>query len=90
MKVLIALLVAANTTTADPICIDAKLKAHILELTLTAIDSALVAHVSKLFDVWLKDYSPEPQRAMAGMANGIQAYLRARANALKWNPEVCK
>jgi hypothetical protein len=58
-------------------------------LTTAAIDDAYKDHVSHLFTVWLKDYSPEPKRAMAGMANGISAYQRAQLNALNWKPPIC-
>jgi len=71
-------------------CVDAKTRDRIRELSLNAIDQALHAHVVHLYDIWLKDYSPEPKRAMVGMANGINAYQRARANALAWNPVICE
>jgi hypothetical protein len=70
-------------------CFNAKDREHIRELTLAAIDRGLEMHVIKLFDIWLKDFSPEPTRAVAGMANGIGAYRRATANALSWNPPTC-
>lgn len=73
---------------AEP-CIPLRDREHIRALTLQAIDQALMGHVAKLFDVWLKDFSPEPKRATAGMANGINAYKRARNNALQWDPPIC-
>ena len=39
--------------------------------------------------IWVKDSSEQPKRAMAGMAHGINAYQRARADALQWNPPEC-
>jgi hypothetical protein len=63
---------------------------HVRALTLAAIEQAFSAHVSNLYSVWLKDFSPEPTRATVGMANGLSAYHRARANAMQWNPPLCK
>jgi hypothetical protein len=74
---------------AVPACVSAQDQEYIRALTNSAIDSAFQAHVMKLYDVWLKDYSPEPKRAMGGMANGISAYQRAYANAKQWQPQVC-
>jgi hypothetical protein len=90
--ILFALFGIAGSASSEPpvACIDTKTRDRIRELSLNAIDQALHAHVVHLYDIWLKDFSPEPQRAMLGMANGINAYQRARANALAWNPVICE
>jgi hypothetical protein len=72
-----------------PVCHSMQERDRIRELTMAAIDQALMNHVAKLFDVWLKDFSPEPTQATRGMANGISAYRRATANAMKWDPPIC-
>ena len=79
--------VAAQTAEA---CVSQKTYDNINSLTLSAIDHAFSDQVMLLYSVWLKDYSPEPKRATAGMANNISAYQRARANALSWQPVICK
>jgi hypothetical protein len=71
-------------------CIYADDARFIRELTLTAIDQAFVAHVARLFEVWVKDEPTEPKRARVGMANNISAYQRARAYAMSWNPKICE
>ena len=85
---------SSNRARSEPVtretCVDVKTRDRIRELSLSAIDQALYAHVMNLYDVWLKDPSQQPQRAKVGMANGISAYRRARADALAWNPETCK
>jgi hypothetical protein len=85
----IVFLIGAKPVRAQEACVAEGDQQRIRDLTLTGIDQALVAHVASLFDIWLKDFSPEPTRAMAGMANGISAYQRARANALQWHPPTC-
>lgn len=71
-------------------CIQRDDRDRINVLTREAIDQAFRDQVAHLFTVWLKDPAPEPKRAMAGMANSISAYQRARANAEAWRPAECK
>lgn len=71
------------------LCFSERDREHVRELTLMAINQAFTDHVENLFSVWVKDFSPEPKRAMAGMANGISAFHRARANAMQWSPPLC-
>jgi hypothetical protein len=46
--------------------------------------------VQKVFEIWMKDTADQPRRAKVGMHEGIDAYVRSRADALKWNPPRCK
>ena len=90
---MLALSTRLSVAHADPPrpCVDAKLKEHIRELSLQAVDTWMVGYVSKLIDTWLKDYnSGQLARSQVGMANGIEAYQHAHADALNWNPPVCK
>ena len=73
-----------------PACVTQLDRDRIHALTIEAIDQAFMDHVNNLFSVWVKDYAPEPKRAMVGMANGISAYRRAVANANGWKPMICK
>jgi hypothetical protein len=37
----------------------------------------------------MKDPSDQPRRAIVGMHEGIDAYVRSRAQALRWSPPLC-
>jgi hypothetical protein len=84
----IVLLADLRSQVPEP-CMTADDQARIRELTFDAIDEAFQKHVHLLFEVWLKDFSPEPKRVTAGMRIGISAYRRARANARQWSAPVC-
>jgi hypothetical protein len=97
LAILIAVIVAIGlllflpdaTPSAPAQCVDDRTREEIRTLTLEAIDIGLKEHVSHLFEVWVRDPAEQPKRAMVGMQNGISAYLRARQNALAWNPPIC-
>ena len=72
-------------------CADEETREKIRGLILTGIDQALIAQVVKLFDVWMRESSENPpRRALTGADIATNAYLRARARALKWNPPLCE
>jgi hypothetical protein len=71
------------------ICVDEKSREEIRALTLAAIDAGFIGHVSHLFEVWVRDPAEQPKRAKVGLQAGISAYLRARKDALKWDPPAC-
>jgi hypothetical protein len=70
-------------------CFTAQQKDHVIGLSQAAIDDAFKEQVKSLFDVWVRDTTEQPKRAMTGMANNLSAYHRARANILQWAPAVC-
>jgi hypothetical protein len=74
----------------QPHCMEPADRDRILKISLDGIDQALKEHVVRLFDVWVKDRTDQPRRARAGMFDGVNAYLRARSDALKWAPPPCK
>ena len=47
-----------------------------------ALDQGLQPH-KKMYEVWIKDDTDQPQRAINGMKSGIRAYIRSRAAALR-------
>lgn len=71
------------------VCVPVAERERIREVVLEGIDQGLKQHVLKLFDIWMKDDSNQPKRAIEGMAIGISAHVRARANAQNWNPPPC-
>jgi len=79
-----------RSDTAEPIkCVSVEERERIRTVVIEGIDKALKQHVQKLFDIWMKDTSKQPERAIEGMEIGISAHVRARTNALNWNPPPC-
>jgi hypothetical protein len=70
-------------------CVSVEERERIRTVVIEGIDMALKQHVQKLFDIWMKDTSSQPERAIEGMEVGISAHVRARTNALNWNPPPC-
>ena len=89
---LIAILLLFSTAASAQVkvdCADEETREKIRGLILTGIDHALIAQVVKLFDVWMREIENPPRRAITGADAAVNAYLRARARALKWNPPLC-
>ena len=61
----------------------------IREIVLKGIQGALEDQVKHLFEIWMKDHSEQPKRAIVGTNNAVHAFVRARANTLKWDPPMC-
>jgi hypothetical protein len=70
-------------------CVSNELINHVRQQVLAALDQAVQQHVAHLFDIWIKDPSDQPKRAVEGMNVGLSAYVRARRNALSWDPIHC-
>ena len=78
-----------STESFRVLCMDEETRERIRHILLTAIDEALQQKVEDLFRVWLSDPTNQPARAREGTRNAIEAYLKARAGALKWTPMQC-
>jgi hypothetical protein len=65
-------------------------KDRVIELAHAGVDEAFKEHVKQLFDVWVRDPTEQPKRAMSGMATNLSAYHRARANIRAWEPTICQ
>ena len=72
-----------------PVCVTDEDRVNIRKLVLSAVDDALHDHMKALFLSWIKDPRDQPGRASAGIQAAIVHYQRARADALKWNPDSC-
>jgi hypothetical protein len=78
-------------TAAEPEpCLDADIREQVRIILFEGIDLALRDRTKQLFEVWMKDHTDQPERAIAGMRNGILAYAGARRAATEWSPPVCK
>jgi hypothetical protein len=70
-------------------CADDKEQEHIRAIILEGIDLGLKNHTARQFDLWMKDQSEQPGRALTGMDTAVKAYMRSRENAQHWNPPPC-
>jgi hypothetical protein len=70
-------------------CKDSQTQEQVRKVVLEGIDQGLRNQTVRVFDIWMKDASEQPKRALTGMDAAISAYVRARANALKWSPPLC-
>jgi hypothetical protein len=68
-------------------CITREEEQHVRRLIDSAFDQAFVNQTMVLFNIWLRDYAPEPERGRLGLQTNIDAYLRARR--YKWEPPLC-
>jgi hypothetical protein len=92
IALVLTLLVASemiSATTEPMTCMDDKTREAIRELAIEGLKKAFKDHTQHLFEIWVKDSSDQPRRAKVGMAAGIDAYTRARADMLRWNPPSC-
>jgi hypothetical protein len=71
-------------------CMDPAMREEVRQLVLSGIDQALIRHVGHVFDIWMKDPAEQPRRAIIGMHQAIDAYVRSRASALRWSPPTCE
>jgi hypothetical protein len=93
--ILLAALIAtaadgATSTVKTELCMDDEQREQVRDLMIQGFNEAMKDHTKHLFDVWVRDVTDQPDRAITGMNNGVSAYLRARASALKWSPPNCK
>ena len=56
---------------------------------LSGVDEGYKKQVSQFFEIWVKDPHDQPARAKVGITNAINAYARARRDALAWAPAHC-
>ncbi len=86
--IVIALLDGAESK-VEQVCVDPTEREALRELALAGIDEGYKKQVSLLFEIWVKDPHDQPQRAKVGLTNAINAYVRARRDALAWAPGHC-
>lgn len=78
-----------GNSTVDQACVDATERELIRANALEGIDHGFDKQVSLLFEIWVKDPHDQPRRAKVGIQNAINAYVRARRDALAWVPPGC-
>jgi hypothetical protein len=72
-------------------CVSDDAEAELIRtLVLDGINTGLQKQIITLFEVWMKDHAVEqPKRAVNGTNIAVNAFIRARANIYRWEPEVC-
>lgn len=86
--ILLALLEAQSKVQVD--CMDPTEREKVRGIVLEAIDKGLDKSITGLFDIWTKDPTEQPKRAMVGTNNAVNAHVRARKQALAWDPPNCQ
>jgi hypothetical protein len=71
-------------------CMDPVERERIREIVLNSVDKGLETQVAHLFEVWMKDLTDQPRRALVGTNTAVNAHVRARKNALAWDPPTCE
>jgi hypothetical protein len=70
-------------------CVDPEERVRVREIVVAGLDGALKDRVYHLFEQWVIDQNEQPKRATTGLTNAINAHIRARKDALRWNPPPC-
>lgn len=86
----LAMVYGQSSSKARHLCMDDEQRERVRNIMADGIDAALKEHAKHLFDIWVKDSADQPGRAITGMHNGVDAYVRARASVLKWSPPKCE
>jgi hypothetical protein len=71
----------------EDFCMDDETREQVRKMMLHGLNDALENHLEALWATWMRDHTQQPERAARGMRLGIDAYLRSRNAALKWNPQ---
>jgi hypothetical protein len=86
--VILALLERAESK-VEVMCMDPTERERIRDIVLTGIDKGLEDQIKHLFEIWMKDINEQPKRAMVGTNNAVNAHVRARKQAVEWDPKSC-
>jgi hypothetical protein len=83
-------MLTAATAPEPETCMDDATRDKARALMSEGLDLALKSRTDQLFEIWMKDATDQPKRAITGMNNGVRAYAAARAAVLRWDPPSCK
>ena len=70
-------------------CMDAEMRDRIRALAMQGHDEAFKTQAANLFSVYVRNPDEIPNRAQVGTQKSINAYIRVRELALKWDPPSC-
>jgi hypothetical protein len=88
LMMLVALVEVRSET--PELCMDDAMRERVRGVVLEGLDLALKDRTKQTFDIWMKDQSDQPMRAIAGMRANVSAYVRSRNTVMSWNPPLCK
>jgi len=71
------------------ICMNSETREDLRIAMRAGIDQAMKAHTSQMFNIWMKDPTGQPERAVTGMQNAVRAYVGSMKLANEWNPPPC-
>ena len=81
---------AWNRATQDECVASVEDREKLRGMMLESFDEAFKLHAHNLYLNWLKDYQPNPDRALKGMVNNRHAWIRTRKYGRAYNPAICK
>lgn len=87
--VLVELVNAANSQVVTEVCVSAEDRERVRTFMLEGLEQGLKLQTQHMYEIWMKDNTEQPSRAISGLQAGITAYIRARAGVLRWNPRSC-
>jgi hypothetical protein len=90
LALLAQILFADKAQPSEAQCMDAETREVVRNLALDGLAAGFKQNVTHLYDIWVKNPDDQPKRAIVGLHNAIDAYVRARRDAQKYNPPVCK
>jgi len=85
----LAVVTSSGTVEPEP-CMSEVDRERTRAIIISGIDEGLKDHVKHMFEVWMKDDSEQPRRAVTGMHIARRAHRRATTQALEWNPPICE
>jgi hypothetical protein len=89
VALVLSFVIAESAPSEHKVCMDATERERIRDIVLNGIDRGLEEQIRHLFEIWMKDSSDQPKRAMVGTDNAYSAHVRARRQAVAWNPPEC-
>ncbi len=88
---LVALVMFIGATAKDKeLCMEKETADRMRALMLDGFDDAFREQTKHVFDIWIKDPTDQPRRAIQGMRGAAYAYVHSRAAAMNWNPPRCE
>jgi hypothetical protein len=88
LTLLLLFVLDARSETRE-LCMDAEMRDRIRALAMQGHDEAFKTQAANLFSVYVRNPDDIPNRAQVGTQKSINAYVRVRELALKWNPPPC-
>lgn len=75
---------------AEPVfCGDIETRDKVRNILLESTEQALKNHVIRLHEIWMRDDTGQPARAITGARQGVRAYVAGRKRAAQFELPPC-